>query len=440
MSPALAKPPAARGANWSFAAATSLVCLLQIGVSLSVVRGCVPACLQAALPGVDAGVGVVLGMVNAYFLFNLFTAGRRQGPRSVALYLLGYLGLFGILFSLLRTPLLFSLFLLVYAGLQHRPLLTGYLFIFVVCFFLLPPFSAPMFGLCALIYAGVTGILRRGDSAFLGLCFAFGALLLVALLLPVLHLCTQHSAQTLHFTLTGAPRGPGSESWEVRQALKASLLTASLSTLIVTVFGVPLAYAMTRAEFRGKGLIDLLIDLPILVPPLVVGMGLLLLLGPDSPLGSVMRRWLGTRIDGSLVGIVAAQVFVSSPFLVRSAMTAFDGIDPRLERVARTLGGTRRHVFAYVALPLAARGILRGGVLTWARSISEFGSLLVLAYRPFTAPTLIYDRFSERGLGESAPIAVLLVLMCTWVFAMVRFAPLRPFARLVGRPPHRDRP
>jgi molybdate/tungstate transport system permease protein len=96
----------------------------------------------------------------------------------------------------------------------------------------------------------------------------------------------------------------------------------------------------------------------------------------------------------------------------------------RLERVGRTLGASPPYVFFSLSLPLAARGILRGCALTWARAISEFGSLMVLAYRPFTAPTLIYNRFSERGITESAPIAVLLVFVCVWAFVAVRFLKL----------------
>ncbi len=190
---------------------------------------------------------------------------------------------------------------------------------------------------------------------------------------------------------------------------------------------------MTRGRFKGRRVVDMLIDVPILIPPLVVGIALLLLLGPDSPVGALMQQCFGVRIDGSIAAIIIAQVFVSSPFLVRSAMTAFDAIDPRLERVARTLGASPRHVFFMISLPNAATGIVRGAVLSCARAISEFGSLVVIAYRPFTAPTLIYNRFTERGLTESTPIAVLLVLMCVWVFALVQFMRMRPLAAVLGR-------
>ena len=382
-----------------------------------------------SLPVVGRALGFCLVLANAFFLFNLFVR-RGGGPLFIGLAMLGYGALFVVFFPLVQTPLLFLLFVMVYSGTLHRPVLAGYLLLFVVSFVLLPPYSVSVFVGASLTYAGVVQIAQGSRSMFMVVCFVLGAALLTVVLMPVIHLCTQSTAQTLLFTLRGEPSGPGSESWEVRQSLKTSLTTATVATLIVAVLGVPLSYAMVRCDFKGRAVIDALIDLPILVPPLVAGIALLLLLGPDAPLGALMQRWFGARLDGSLAGIIAAQVFVGSPFLVRTAMTAFEAIDPRLERVARTLGASPMRVFFSISLPLALRGIMRGSALTWARAISEFGSLLVIAYRPFTAPTLIYNRFTERGIAESTPIAALLVLTCFWVFVLTRFAGWRPLRRL----------
>jgi len=411
-------------ANLAFALVAAIIAFLNVTLVVEAWRDRA----SQVLPGVGMALGLGLALGHVFFLFSLSVSGRRRGPGFISLCFVGYAALFGVSFVLVQAPLLFLVFLLIYSALLHRPVLSGYLFLFVVSFLVLPPYSLPIFIVSALAYTAVTQLAQTSRNGFLVVCFLLGTVLLVVVLLPVLHLCTQSTAQTLLYTLKGGPSDVGSESWEVRQALKMSLLTATLTTALVTVLGVPLGYAMVRGSFKGKGLIDSLIDIPILVPPLVAGMALLLLLGPDSPIGVLMRQRLGVRIDGSLIGIVAAQIFVSSPFLVRSAMTAFDGIDPRLERVARTLGASPMRVFFLITLPLALKGILRGSVLTWARAVSEFGSLMVIAYRPFTAPTLIYNRFSERGVSESSPIAVLLVLMCFWVVIAARFVRFRPHA------------
>ncbi len=421
----------------------------RAGTAVWLVAAAVAAGLQAAMWGGGGGApeaasewpraagaaGAALAFANAFFLFNLFVARREHGPAALAAMVLGYLALFALLAWLVHAVLLFVLAVLLYGAMLHRPGLIGYLFLFVVSFVLLSPYSLPIFVVSALGYGGLVQMRRAAESRFVLACFGVGFVLLIAVLLPVLNLCSQCTPQTLLFTLNGGPAGPGAESLEVRRSLKVSLLTSCVSTAVVVLFGAPLAYAMSRGRFRGQRVLDALIDAPILIPPLVVGIALLLLLGPDSPLGAWLKRVTGARVDGSLIGIVLAQIFVSSPFLVRSAMIGFDAVDPRLERVARTLGAAPWRVFFLVTLPLAARSLVRGAVLSWARAVSEFGSLLVLAYRPFTAPTLIYNRFTERGLSESSPIAVLLVLMCVWVFFLAQFVGARPGDRAAGRRP-----
>jgi molybdate/tungstate transport system permease protein len=129
------------------------------------------------------------------------------------------------------------------------------------------------------------------------------------------------------------------------------------------------------------------------------------------------------------LGIVVAQVFVAFPFLVKTAMTAFEGIPMSLERASRSLGASAAVTFLRVALPLASRGILVGLTLAWARAISEFGCIVLFASSPVTAPVLVHTEFLRAGATESRPIATLLLVTCVWIFVMLQFGQtLLPFA------------
>ena len=111
---------------------------------------------------------------------------------------------------------------------------------------------------------------------------------------------------------------------------------------------------------------------------------------------------------------------MSVPFLVDSAREGFEAVDPRIEKVARTLGASPWYVFWHVTLPLAWRAIMSGAIMMWARGISEFGAVVILVYHPMTAPVLVYERFLSFGLNYSRPVAVLLILICLGIFAALR--------------------
>ena len=148
---------------------------------------------------------------------------------------------------------------------------------------------------------------------------------------------------------------------------------------------MPLAYILARGSFRGRGVIQSVVDLPLVVPHTVAGIALLFLLGRTGWVGGPAAH-LGVSFYGSQWGIVAAMLFVSAPFAVNSARVAFEAIDPRLERAARSLGASPWHAFRRITLPLGLRGVLTGAVLVYARSISEFGAVVIIAYYPATAP------------------------------------------------------
>ncbi len=217
----------------------------------------------------------------------------------------------------------------------------------------------------------------------------------------------------------GAPLWQTAIDPEVGRSILLTLFCSAIATLIALILGVPLAYLLARYDFRGKPLLEGIIELPIVVPHSAAGIALLTVFGRRAPLGRLFEL-VGIRFVGTAAGIVIAMLFVSLPFLVSSAREGFEAVDPRLERVARTLGATSWIAFRRISLPLAWRAILAGIVLMWARGISEFGAVIVLAYHPMVAPVLLYERFESYGLEYARPVAALMILICFAVFAVFR--------------------
>jgi molybdate/tungstate transport system permease protein len=238
-----------------------------------------------------------------------------------------------------------------------------------------------------------------------------GAILVLFVVGPLLRLLWEASPATL----AGA-----AGDREIRDAIALTVLCASASTLIAVLLGLPLAYALARIRFPGSGVLRGILDLPIVIPHPVAGIALLLFLGRHSPIGRALAG-AGIEIVSHVPGIIAAMLFVSAPLVVSGAREAFAGVDPKLERVARTLGDTGWSAFRRVTLPLAARGILSGALLAWGRSVSEFGAIVILVYHPQVASILIFDRFTLGGLPAAIPAAVLLLLVALAVFVLLRF-------------------
>nr|WP_245742084.1 ABC transporter permease [Natrinema salaciae] len=211
----------------------------------------------------------------------------------------------------------------------------------------------------------------------------------------------------------------------VRDAIATSLVTAPVSTAVATVFGVPLAYVLSRASFRGKRLVEALVLLPLVVPPIVGGVMLLTVVGRYTPIGAAAAA-LGVPLTDSRAGVVLAQTFVAAPFLVVTARAGFDGVDPRLEEAARTMGYGRLRTVRLVSLPLARNAIAAGIVLTFVRAIGEFGATMMVAYAPRTMPTQIRVSFIARGIDAIVPIALALLAVAVIVVVVVQL--------LVGTP------
>jgi molybdate/tungstate transport system permease protein len=237
-----------------------------------------------------------------------------------------------------------------------------------------------------------------------------GACLVLFVVGPLLRLLFESSPATLGEALADP---------ELRASIALTVVTATAATLLSAVLGLPLAYLLARRPFPGRRLVQGLVELPVVVPHPVAGIALLLFLGRRSAVGGALGR-VGLEFVSHVPGIVAAMLFVSAPILVSGAREAFRAVDPQLERVARTLGDTAWGAFRRVTLPLAGRSILAGSILAWARSVSEFGSIVILTYNPKVASIFIFDRFTAFGLPAAIPAAVILLLVALLVFAVVR--------------------
>jgi molybdate/tungstate transport system permease protein len=214
--------------------------------------------------------------------------------------------------------------------------------------------------------------------------------------------------------------------WQALQdttVLKSILLTlyaALITTVVGFLLGVPLAFILARHNFPLKGVLEGLIDLPIVVPHTAAGIALLFVFGRNYLLGKWFNS-LGVQFVDSLAGIIIGMLFVSVPFLINSSKDGFRKVDVRLENVARTLGASPWQAFRRVTFPLARRSILTGTLMMWARGISEFGAVIILTYFPMVTSILIYQRFESYGLTQAIPVAAILVIICAIIFIGFRF-------------------
>jgi len=250
----------------------------------------------------------------------------------------------------------------------------------------------------------------RLPSRFHLILSLLGALLVLFVVGPILRLLIHASPQAIGQTL----RDP-----EFAAAITLTIVTATTATLLGLFVGVPLAYLLARRPFRGRGLVQGLIELPIVIPHPVAGIALLLFLGRNSALGGSLAS-IGLEFVNHIPGIIVAMMFVSTPILVSGAREAFEAIDPRLERVARTLGDSPWGSFRRISLPLAGRGVAAAASLAWARSVSEFGAIVILTYNPKVASVFIFDRFTGFGLQAAIAPAVVLLVIALMTFGVIR--------------------
>jgi molybdate/tungstate transport system permease protein len=207
---------------------------------------------------------------------------------------------------------------------------------------------------------------------------------------------------------------------EVARSIGLTFGAAGIATGLGLLGGVPLAYLLARFKFPGKRALQALVDLPVVIPHTAAGVALLMVFGRQGLLGKPLAG-LGLVFTDSLAGIVAAMMFVSLPYLVNASRDAFALVDEEMERVALIDGASAWQAFWLVTLPQAWRGVAGGALMMWARGISEFGAVVILAYHPKIVPVLVYERFEGFGLKTALPVAVLLILAAVIVFGLLRW-------------------
>jgi molybdate transport system permease protein len=206
---------------------------------------------------------------------------------------------------------------------------------------------------------------------------------------------------------------------QVLQALRLSLVSATLATLVCLLLGVPLAWLLARVSFPGRRMVRALVTVPLVLPPVVGGVALLLVFGRRGLVGQWLNSALGISLPFTTAGVVLAEAFVAMPFLVISVEGALRAADPRFEEAAATLGASRWTVFRRVTLPLIAPGIVAGAVLCWARALGEFGATITFAGnfpgRTQTMPLAVYLALETE---PQAAIVLSLVLLAVSVIIL----------------------
>jgi molybdate transport system permease protein len=215
-------------------------------------------------------------------------------------------------------------------------------------------------------------------------------------------------------------------SKEILFAIRLSVTTATIAAAISLLIAVPVAYTIARTRFPGKDIIDSLLDLPIVVSPVALGAALLVFF--NTSLGSAINNNV-IRFVFSVPGIVLAQITIISALAVRLLKSTFDGIDPRYEQVARTLGCSQPEAFFRVTLPLARDGLIASAILTWARAVGEFGATVTLAgataLKTETLPTAIYLSLASADIEKAIAVVFVLVILAVAALLVIR--------KLIGR-------
>ena len=206
---------------------------------------------------------------------------------------------------------------------------------------------------------------------------------------------------------------------EVTASIWLTVWVSMVGTLFFALMGIPLAYVLARREFPFKSVVQGIVDLPVVIPHSAAGIALLGFISRDSALGKAASV-VGLDLVGHPIGIAIAMAFVSIPFLVNAARDGFAMVPERFEKAALTLGASPVRVFFTISLPLAWRSVVSGMVMMFARGMSEFGAVIIVAYHPMVAPVLVYERFSTFGLAYSRPAALLFIIVSLAVFVLVR--------------------
>ena len=210
-------------------------------------------------------------------------------------------------------------------------------------------------------------------------------------------------------------------SKEILFAIRLSITTATIATVISILIAVPVAHAISRNVFPGKDIVDSLLDLPIVISPIALGAALLVFF--NTPVGAAIDDNV-LKFVFAVPGIVLAQITVISALAIRLLKSTFDSIDPRYEQVARTLGCSKPEAFFRVTLPLARNGLIAAGILTWARAVGEFGATVTLAgataMRTETLPIAIFLSLASADVEKAVAVIFVLIIIAVIALLVIR--------------------
>jgi len=370
----------------------------------------------------DALTSGAILLASALVLYVGIQINRNLPVWHWLVFVASYLALYGIfILHLSNAQPLFVMFLLLMTACSRSLRLMAYFWAATIGLTFCQPYAWEAILSSFFIISAVHGA-RGGATAGMARAFLLAGLPLMTLvLLPVLVVIAQGDWHDIARLLRDR---------RITDAIGMTVITATIATGVLAIFGVPLAYALSRLRFRGRALLLSLIDLPIVIPQSAAGIAILMVFGRRQLLGGWAWHVLGTPLDGTAVGICLAQVFVALPFLVRTAVAAFDAVDPAMELTALTLGAGPWSMYRRISLRLAARGVFLGAVLAWARAAGEFGAVVLVAPTPETAPIAAFNRFNSVGLEETAPLIALLLL-----FSLAMFFLLQLVSRTLPDPP-----
>lgn len=242
-----------------------------------------------------------------------------------------------------------------------------------------------------------------------------GGLLLLFIIAPLvsmfLHTSSVQFSETIH-------------DEQVQKSIFLTLGTAFGATLFFALLAIPLGYFLSRNQFKGKELIRGIVNLPVVIPHSAAGIAILGFISRDTLIGN-MAGSVGLNLVGHPIGISLAMAFVSVPFLLNAVVDGFDNVPERLEKAALNLGASPIRVFFTISLPLAWRNVVSGFVMMFARGMSEFGAVVIVAYHPMIVPVMIYERFSSFGLKYARPVSVVFICVSLIFFIALRLVSIR---------------
>jgi molybdate transport system permease protein len=220
---------------------------------------------------------------------------------------------------------------------------------------------------------------------------------------------------------------------EIQYAVRLTLITCTISAILSLWVAIPLGYLLSRFQFRGRAILDCLIDIPIVLPPMVLGLSLLILFNNVRLGGISIEEWLRQRLSlpvtFAIPAVILAQFTAAAAFAIRTMRVAFDEINPRTELVAMTLGCSRLQAFWRIALPQAGRGMVTAFTLAWSRSLGEFGPIYVFAgttrMKTEVLSSTVFLELNSNQLQSAVAVSLLMVALAAAVLTIVRLAGLR---------------